>query len=629
MEQKLEKLIKVFKELVLEENKQLTQKFVLDHITKLNIKLSTSQKKEYINRLKSEGILKGEFTLEAFLELNNEESENDVNITLAINDLIEHKNIFITGQAGTGKTFLVNKLINKMVESGISFAMCAPTGIAALNIGGVTTNKLFGFGISKNINDFKKQLKSNPKLIKRATENLSETDVIIIDEISMLGKEQFELIDFICKKALGSEEFFGGKQLIVTGDFLQLPPIKDTYAFESWLWGKMQFSNYHLTKVHRQDDDGFIEILGKIRMGKIDENIMDFLANKEVDFDRIDSKKSKLFTKNVDVDDMNNRTLESLPGDITNFHSVKKGKFDDSSVLAMETLKLKLGAKVMCLVNDSELRYVNGSIGIVKKIGSDFVRVNFDNGFTSNIFFHKWENKDTKGNVIGTFEQIPLKLAYAITIHKSQGQTIDGEMFIDLSEVWLPAQAYVALSRIVDHSKLSLKGTRNLKIKTDKKAVKFYEDDFKYESSELEIKSLSNLDDNFPSLENYIGLEDFENVTDNMMSEVFSSFDGGIDYEQNCNDNNDSNMLELAKIYEEVILELERVNSRKEEIRSEIKSKLSEGENFSNDNFIFEHKPSKIEYRFCSKTLKEDDPELYSKYRIEKQRDSILYIKKK
>lgn len=401
---------------------------------------------------------------------------------MKINELIksvsEGENIFVTGQAGTGKTYLLNKLRKHLEKEDISYELAASTGIAAIGINGTTIHRLFGLGISSSVKEYEEALERKTiffGMVRKAHKRIVSTDIIIIDEASMISSSLLELIHYICVEATGSQEPFGGKQLILFGDFLQLPPINDNYAFESQVWDFAKFKIFNLTKVHRQDDKEFINILSKIRLGISDEEVNKFLI-KKINPDIDVSSYTKLYAKNKTVDNDNDRLLKQLKGDEHVFTAEIEGnKSIVNKMITPEVLKLKENAKVISTANHEELDYVNGSIGKVLKITSKSVTVEFENGSVNKITSNTWEEYDGP-EIISTFKQIPLKLAYAMTIHKSQGQTIDGELFIDSDGMFEDGQMYVALSRIKDHNKLILGVPKRSVIKANKKAIKFYND---------------------------------------------------------------------------------------------------------------------------------------------------------
>ncbi len=400
----------------------------------------------------------------------------------AIDELVdlyeEGSNIIITGQAGVGKSYLLNTFREFLEEQEVNFEIAASTGMASINIGATTVHRLFGIGISKDIDDYNNRINSGDiyfGTLKKSASRLKNADVIIIDEISMVGAKLMDLIDYVLKSATGINAPFGGKQLIFIGDFLQLPPINDKFAFESDAWKSAQFNVMNLTKVYRQEDSKFIDVLGKVRLAEIDEEVYEFIKEKAKP--GVDTTNyTKLYARNNKVDEVNLQMLNTINEDAYEFVAVIEGPQGISKkMITPEVLTLKVGARVMSTANHDDLEYVNGSLGIVKRIENNYVVVKFDNGSVNKIVANTWWDYDGK-TTTGSFTQIPLKLAYAITIHKSQGQTIDGTLLIDSEGIFEDGQFYVALSRIRDHNKLVLLNPRNEHIKANPKAIQFYND---------------------------------------------------------------------------------------------------------------------------------------------------------
>jgi len=390
-------------------------------------------------------------------------------------------NIFLTGQAGTGKSYTINNFIKWASGEGIEVALTASTGVAAINIGGITIHSFLGTRICKNIKEYE-ELKIKKEYLNEIKDCINAIDVLIVDEISMLSKDYIDLIDHILKKATGSSNPFGGKRVIFTGDFLQLPPIskeKRTFAFESNSWKEGKFKIINLTKIHRQKDKEFSSILSKIRMGDSSDEVFNFFNN--LNSNKIDwkDKSLKLFSTNKKVSEYNQTEIDMMDGEIIRYYAKTWGenKFDEDKIIknvfADEVLELKVNARVISLKNSQDFTYVNGSLGTVLKLNDSSVFVEFDNGVKRIISNEEWKTTDMEGKTSATFEQIPLKLAYALTIHKSQGMSID-ELTIDCSEIFEEGQFYVAISRATNKDKLKLVGFEEKHIKANKKAVSFY-----------------------------------------------------------------------------------------------------------------------------------------------------------
>ncbi len=390
-------------------------------------------------------------------------------------------NIFLTGQAGTGKTYTINNYIEWAEKEGIEVALTASTGVSAININGITIHSFLGTRICNNIEDYEDQ-KIRREHWNNIKDAINSMDVLIVDEISMLSETYIDLIDHILKKATNVSEPFGGKKMIFTGDFLQLPPIsksKRTFAFESKSWKEGNFKIMNLIRVFRQADEKFSKMLSKVRMGDSSDEVFDFFNNLNVNDVDWKDESLKLFSTNQKVSDYNSTELDMMDGKIKRYYADTWGenKFDEDkiikNVIADEILELKLNARVISLKNAQDFSYVNGSLGTIIKLNENSVTVQFDNGVRTIITKEKWESINLDGEVISTFEQIPLKLAYALTIHKSQGMSIDS-LTIDCSNIFEEGQFYVAISRATNSEKLKLLGFERKHINSNKKAISFY-----------------------------------------------------------------------------------------------------------------------------------------------------------
>jgi ATP-dependent exoDNAse (exonuclease V) alpha subunit len=387
---------------------------------------------------------------------------------LAIEILLAGHNAFLTGAAGTGKTFVLNEFIKLAKKSGKKVAITATTGLAATHLNGNTIHAWSGLGIQDALSS-----KFFTKLTKSRVEQIQKTDILIIDEISMLHGFRLDLIDVICRTVRENESPFGGLQIILSGDFFQLPPVtradekvdgETHFAYNAESWRNLDPTVIYLTKQYRQNDDDFLEILNKIRRNEIARADAEKIArryNAKLDgFDEI----TELHTTNRNVDMINERRLSKLEGEEKQFSMTSTGaeSYVDrlkKSCLAPETLRLKLGALVIALKNNPERKFANGSIG--KVVGfednlGDLPVVEFRNGRTVTVEPDTWELRDGDKKRAALF-QIPLRLAYAITVHKSQGMTLDAAK-INLANVFEPGMGYVALSRVKTLDSLSISG---------------------------------------------------------------------------------------------------------------------------------------------------------------------------
>ncbi len=399
-----------------------------------------------------------------------------------INRFKEDKNILLTGQAGTGKTYVLNEFLDWLKINGYNVGLAGSTGVAAINIGGTTVHRLFGINMAKDIDEFTNLMETEEMVRRNHFKRLDELldfDLIVIDEVSMIGKKIFELLDFVLKKGTGElNKPFGGKQIMLTGDFLQLPPVRDDYAFNSETWSEARFSVIHLTKVHRQSNPEFLDILTKLRLGYYDDSVEEFIS-KRVYYGEVNNDATKLYARNKSVDEENQKMLDYLPGKKKTYWGEDEGDSGDvkrllNNITAPVELELKVGAKVMTLKNDEDLEYVNGSIGHVVKLNTSTVVVEFEDGTKSVISDHTWKSKDAKGNIVASFTQLPLRLAYALTMHKSQGMTIDGELFIDCDGIRSDGQFYVAMSRIKNPDKLRIINFNRNVVRASSLAKSFY-----------------------------------------------------------------------------------------------------------------------------------------------------------
>ena len=389
------------------------------------------------------------------------------------------KNIFLTGSAGTGKTFVLNQYIQYLKERKIPVSITASTGIAATHIEGTTIHAWSGIGIkdslsARNLNDLKEK--------KYLRKNIDKSKVLIIDEISMLHRKQLNLVNEVLQYFRETDDAFGGIQLILCGDFFQLPPIgnykesnRDKFSFMSQAWLDADLTVCYLTDQYRHTDNELNIILNEIRSGNVSENSIKTLStnNKELE----EEETTKLYTHNLDVDRINTEHLQSVKGSKKIFKAEIKGNLKlaetvKKSIMAPEILVLKIGARVMFVKNNHEKGYLNGSLGTVLRYNEDGLPViRLLNGYEITAETEDWRIEDESGKLLVSYQQIPLRLAWAITVHKSQGMTLDhAEM--DLSRTFEKGQGYVALSRIKSLSGLQLTGFNDITLEVDKLALK-------------------------------------------------------------------------------------------------------------------------------------------------------------
>lgn len=370
-------------------------------------------------------------------------------------------NVFLTGGAGVGKSEVIKDF---MVKSDSQIIVCAPTGVAALNVNGATCHRVFNIPL--------KPLVNNPTSIPAL---LKDVDTVIIDEISMLRIDTFDYIAIIILNINKHREKSHQKplQVIVVGDFFQLPPVLTDndreileqlkygnrlgrgFAFQSQYWNLFNFEVINLTEIVRQDNKEFAYYLNQARVGNRG-SISYFNSNSN----RYEIKDAVLLCgTNRKVDDKNNIELGKLKSKEYTFLSKITGTVSESDKLVPDELKLKVGCRVMTVVNDyADELYSNGTLATVKAIDKDCITIETDDGYEANILKYTWDIKNYKGSkdkngkvsvtsdTIGTFTQFPLRLGYAITIHKSQGKTFD-KVNLD-PYCWDCGQLYVAMSRV-------------------------------------------------------------------------------------------------------------------------------------------------------------------------------------
>lgn len=384
------------------------------------------------------------------------------------------KNIFLTGAPGSGKTYLLNQYIRYLKDYDVKIAVTASTGIAATHLHGVTIHSWSGIGIKDSMNERELENILTARLLKR---NYKNTKILVIDEISMLHKHQLDMVDTIARHMLSWSQPFGGLQVILCGDFFQLPPVSTAtsshetqFAFESDAWKNGNFNICYLQEQHRQGDDPLLGVLQDIRSGTAGEQTKVPLRTRYKKEPVGATKATKLYSRNVNVDAINIRELDNIRAE-TKVFSMETDGFHlivdnlKKNCLALEELKLKIGAEVMFIKNDLENKYVNGTRGIVvgfdKQEGWPIVKT-----YTGKILVAypvEWKYEDN-GTVRAILRQVPLRLAWAITIHKSQGMTLDAAE-MDLGDVFELGMGYVALSRVRSLNGLKLLNLNELALK--------------------------------------------------------------------------------------------------------------------------------------------------------------------
>lgn len=397
-------------------------------------------------------------------------------------------NIFLTGKAGTGKTTLL-KAIEKETHKNVVIA--APTGIAAINAGGVTVHSLFQMPFGAYIPDDELQFNeasttiahlNTPKsLLKQLSMNKAKRDILrgmellIIDEVSMLRADMLDAIDFILRLIRKRKnEPFGGVQMLFIGDMLQLPPVvkndewiylhkyyANIYFFSARVFKETPLVHVALEKVYRQSDPVFVDVLNHLRENKVTDNDLKILNSfYDPDFEQsLDDGYIQLTTHNRIANEKNEDWLKKIKTKEFQYKAKIEGDFSENQYPNEEILRFKKGAQVMFIKNDysGESRYFNGKIGRISSLSNDTIYVTFDDGTPEvNVEAYVWENKryvvnketkEVEEQLIGEFHQYPLRLAWAITVHKSQGLTFE-KAIVDVGKAFAAGQTYVALSRL-------------------------------------------------------------------------------------------------------------------------------------------------------------------------------------
>jgi len=402
-----------------------------------------------------------------------------MNQGLVLEILLSGESVLLTGPAGAGKTFVLNQFIRLAKAEGKHVSVTATTGLAATHLGGTTIHAWAGIGVA----DFLPQGFAE-HMAKGRREIIEKTDVLIIDEISMLHDYRLDMVDEACRLVRRKDEPFGGIQVVMSGDFFQLPPINrgdgraGGFVVSSRVWQELDPTICYLQEQHRQDDEDLLDILNALRAGDIRRHHAEKLLARTEAMPPEDVVLTELHTVNIDVDRLNETRLSELGGDELFYTQTTTGSANyvenlQRSVLAPATLRLKQGALVMAVKNASDRKYANGSIGEVIDFAPDteYPIVKFRNGSTVAMVPDTWELRDGDKKR-ASITQIPLRLAWAITVHKSQGMTLDAAR-MDLRKAFVEGMGYVALSRVKNLSNLYLTGINRtaLTISSDALAI--------------------------------------------------------------------------------------------------------------------------------------------------------------
>ena len=415
------------------------------------------------------------------------------------------KNLFLTGRAGTGKTTFLQNVLKKTKKK---YVIVAPTGVAAINAGGVTIHSMFQFPLTAftpdsnfvdlNLATNRRGLAKHLRFRREKAKLLRELDLLVIDEISMVRADLLDAIDFALRKVRGISQPFGNVQLLVIGDLFQLAPVvkppiwnilqkyyKSPFFFDAQSWYRSQPLTIELTKIYRQTNLEFINILNRMRYGhSTPEDVYRLNQNYRTNEVFGGHKFITLTTHNVKADRINQEQMAALEGKEYLYKAEITDLFNNSAYPVEETLRLKVGAQVMFIRNDPDGRYFNGKLAEVVKTSKKSIEVELEDGDILEVDQVTWDNKkyeinqetnEIEAQVLGSFSQYPLRLAWAITVHKSQGLTFD-RMVVDLGDTFSPGQAYVALSRCTSLDGLVLRSKMDLKnIMVSKKIIEYHD----------------------------------------------------------------------------------------------------------------------------------------------------------
>jgi hypothetical protein len=436
----------------------------------------------------------------------NQESEENSEYKKVLTLLQNGENVFLTGYAGTGKSYILNKLKEKFKKK---LTITSTTGIAAVNVKGQTLHSWAGVGLCKNpVYKVVEKIRTRPSVLKQ----IQSCKILAVDEISMLSMETFEYIDEVLKIIRESVEPFGGIQVLFIGDFYQLPPVegfnneteenslfgdefiipKRYYCFESHLWDDLRLKNVVLKQNYRQNEAKFIKALSDMRINRLDDEDITLLSTRETNIDTFETDMLHIFSTNNEANRYNLSKFNMIDEPVKIFEAtdgIYRGtkpvffgfterenyilEIFGKNCRADKKITLKLGAKVMLLINlDFNKGLINGSCGKILSFNENSITVKFDNGVCADIPQHKFEYY-YQDKLAAERTQYPLRLAYGITIHKSQGMTLD-KLVVDCSRIFEKGQAYVAMSRVKTLDGLYLRGFSPEKVMVEEKVSEFY-----------------------------------------------------------------------------------------------------------------------------------------------------------
>jgi ATP-dependent DNA helicase PIF1 len=420
-----------------------------------------------------------------------------MNQSQALDILKTGANAFLTGEPGAGKTFVINQYVAYLHASGVKVAVTASTGIAATHIGGMTIHSWSGIGARDTFTQYDlDQIMSREKTVRR----IKAAGVLIIDEISMLDGKILDMVDVVCRTARGVGTPFGGLQVVFVGDFFQLPPITRQgevmrYAFASRAWDSARPLICYLTDQFRQEDEQLLSLLSSIRQNRIEEDHYTLLSEQtDIAYEGIEP--TRLYTHNADVDAVNIRKLKELTGTRKTYSMSSRGNKVMveglvRSCLSPQVLELREDAMVMCTKNNYDAGYVNGTLARVIGFSSDGPIIETSDGRRITIEPVTWDVIED-GKSKASIEQVPLRLAWAITVHKSQGMSLDAAE-IDLSKSFVYGQGYVALSRVRSLAGLKILGMHANALQVDPRVV--HKDSLFREESSMAAETFAAMSD--------------------------------------------------------------------------------------------------------------------------------------
>ena len=392
-------------------------------------------------------------------------------------DLLQSgENVFVTGGAGSGKSFLLRHFMRSLDPK--EMPVLASTGVAAVLLGGRTFHSFFGLGIMEGgPTATYERCAQDARLRKR----LAQVEGFILDEISMIPRSALEVAEQLARSARDSALPWGGMRVIAVGDFAQLPPVTRTglreWSFLSPVWEKSGFQNVWLKQNQRVHEADFLDVLADVRRGEVTARVREYLDSSMREHDQ-DDKSIRLFPRRDQSEIFNQRELAEVPTKEVTIDSIYIGLERHTEILKKTApvparLTLKEGCRVIFLQNDPQKRWVNGTRGTVVAIESDKITVEKETFRHVTVEKSQFSMLDAEGKIVASVINFPLNLAYATTIHKSQGATLD-ELWVNLSHLWEPGQAYVALSRLSTGRGLRLLGWNPKSFLIDPQVVRFY-----------------------------------------------------------------------------------------------------------------------------------------------------------